>query len=80
MLNQCIYIGKQPLSPSTNYISNAPATYISHALQEGSATDFVLEGTGKHIQYKWIQQFDQFWAKLRDDPDDKRSMGDWVSV
>ncbi|CAN9384246.1 unnamed protein product [Alternaria alternata] len=72
MLNQCTYIGNQPLSPSTHYVPDAPAAYISHALQEGSATDFVLEGTRKHIQYKWIQQFDQFWARLREDPDVKR--------
>ena len=80
MLNQCTYIGNQPLSPSTHYVPDAPAAYISHALQEGSATDFVLEGTRKHIQYKWIQQFDQFWARLREDPDVKRSLGDWVSA
>ncbi|OWY55929.1 hypothetical protein AALT_g11256 [Alternaria alternata] len=102
-------ITKQPLSPSTNYVPDAPAAYISHALQEGSATDFVLEGTGsksqgvagsltsigqfsvsgsreasvhlngKHIRYKRIQQLDQFWAKLREDPNVKRSMGDWIS-
>lgn len=101
---------KQPLSPSTNYVPDAPAAYISHTLQEGSATDFVLEGTGnksqgvagsltsigqfsvsgsreasvylngKHIRYKRIQQLDQFWAKLREDPDVKRSMGDWISM
>ena len=101
---------KQPLSPSTNYVPDAPAAYISHALQEGSATDFVLEGTGgksqgvaasltsigqfsvsggreakvhlngKHIRYKRIQQLDQFWAKLREDPDVKRRMGDWISM
>lgn len=101
---------RQPLSPSTNYVPGAPARYLTHALQEGSATDFVLQGTGstshgatgsltsigqfsvsgsreasvhlngKHIRYKRIQQLDQFWAKLREDPDVKRSMGDWISM
>jgi hypothetical protein len=36
---------KQPLSPSTNYVPDAPTAYISHALQEGSATDFVLRAS-----------------------------------
>ena len=101
---------KQPLSPSTNYVPDAPAAYISHALQDGFATDFVLEGTGsksqgvagsltsigqfsvsgsreasvhldgKHIRYKRIQQLDQFWAKLREDPEVKKSMVDWISM
>jgi hypothetical protein len=101
---------KEPLSPTTNYVPEKPAAYISHGLQDGFATDFVLEGTGsksqgvagsltsigqfsvsgsrkdsvhlsgKLIRWKRIQQLDQFWAKLKDDADVKRTMKDWISM
>ncbi|KAJ8117107.1 hypothetical protein OPT61_g1614 [Boeremia exigua] len=37
---------KQPLSPSTNYTPDSPATYLTHDVQDGSATDFLLDAEG----------------------------------
>ena len=36
----------EPLSPSTNYVPDAPRKYVTHEHQTGAATDFVLAGSG----------------------------------
>ncbi|KAF4976944.1 hypothetical protein FDECE_18416, partial [Fusarium decemcellulare] len=37
---------REPLSPSTNYVPDAPSEHATTQYQTGTATDFILDASG----------------------------------